>query len=115
MQSDKISINDILPTTPVEEKTDQIRQWMHLVTSALEDYKAKHHQVLKEVTTHLELFLWGMNLGEDDGKGDCGGDDPVTPARKKCKIDVGSARRERRFTSGANVIIKNVLPFLKLS
>jgi len=115
MHTEITSINDILPTTPVAEKTDQIRQWMQSVTSALEDYKAKHHQVLKEVTTHLELFLWGMNLGEGDGKGDCGEDYSVTPARKKCKIDVGSARRERRFTSGANVIIKNVLPFLKLS
>jgi hypothetical protein len=108
MHTEIASINDILPTTLVEEKTDQIRQWMQSVTSALEDYKAKHHQVLKEVTTHLELFLWGMNLGEDDKEA-------IAPARKKCKIDVGSARRERRFTSGANVIIKNVLPFLKLS
>lgn len=115
MHSDIISINDILPTTPVAEKTDQIRQWMQSVISALEDYKAKHQQVLMEVTTHLELFLWGMNLGEVVGKGDCEGGDPVTPARKKSKIDVGSARKERRFTSGANVIIKNVLPFLKLS
>lgn len=94
MQSDIISINDILPTTPVAEKTDQIRQWMQSVTSALEDYKAKHYQVLKEVTTHLELFLWGMNLGEDDGKGDFEGGYSVTPVRKKCKIDVGSTRRE---------------------
>lgn len=117
MHSDIISINDSLPTTPVAEKTDQIRQCMQSVTSTLEDYKAKHQQVLKEVTTHLELFIWGMHLGENDGRGDCEGDDPVTPVRKKCKIDVGawSARKERRFTSGANVIIKNVLPFVKLS
>ena len=33
---------------------------------------------------------------------------------KKAKIDVESMRKERRITSGASIVIKNVLPFLKL-
>jgi len=33
---------------------------------------------------------------------------------KKAKIDIQSERNERRVTSGANIVIKNVLPFLEL-
>ena len=33
---------------------------------------------------------------------------------KKAKVEVESKRKERRITSGASIVIKNVLPFLKL-
>jgi hypothetical protein len=33
---------------------------------------------------------------------------------KKAKIDVESVRKEKCITSGASIVIKNVLPFLKL-
>ena len=33
---------------------------------------------------------------------------------KKAKVDAESARRERRLTCGAEIVIKNVLQFLQL-
>ena len=38
----------------------------------------------------------------------------IIKAAKKAKIDTESVRKERRITSGADIIIKNVLPFLQL-
>jgi hypothetical protein len=35
-------------------------------------------------------------------------------AAKKAKIDDEGARKEARITSGADIIIKNVLPYLKM-
>jgi hypothetical protein len=39
---------------------------------------------------------------------------PEGRTKKKVKIDTKSARKERCITSGASIVIKNVLPFLKL-
>ncbi len=38
----------------------------------------------------------------------------VKPPAKKSKIDVATDRQEKRITSGASIVIKNVLPFLSL-
>ena len=35
--------------------------------------------------------------------------------KKKAKIDTEAARKERRVTCGAEIVIKDVLPFLKLA
>ena len=59
--------------------------------------------------TLLELALWKANLDEYEANG--------VPAREGVRVTRGQrkrARKERRITSGANVIIKNVLPFLEL-
>ena len=57
----------------------------------------------------LELAVWKAKLDEKE-------DDNSNQKlqAKKAEIDVGSARKERRITSGADNIIGNVLPFLKL-
>jgi len=58
-------------------------------------------------TTLLELALWKAKLDESQDERPLGN-------AKKAKIDVKAARQEQRITSGANIVIKNVLPFLKL-
>ena len=97
-------INQALPQTRASRKTVEIRQWIRSVINSIEHYNSEHSSLLREATTLLELALWKANLETGDGGG----------APKKAKIDVESARQERRITCGADIIIKNVLPFLKL-
>jgi hypothetical protein len=102
-------INQVLPNTPTDEKTSAIRLWIRSVITRMEHYKAEHRVLLKEDMTQLELALWKAKLDEK-------GEDRSNPMvqAKKVKIDVESTRTERRITSGASIVIKNVLPFLQL-
>ena len=101
-------INQVLPNTSSARKTDIIRQWMGRVMDKMDHYKAEHYRYVKEGITLLELALWKAKLGEKDE------DSSVVGQRKKAKVDSESARKERRITCGADMVIKNVLPFLKL-
>jgi hypothetical protein len=65
---------------------------------------------LKEFTTLLELALWKVKLDEKDEVENT----LEIQKTKKAKIDDDTARQELRITSGANIVIKNVLPFLVL-
>ena len=94
-------INQVLPTTAAWQKTGKIRQWMESVIRRLDRYKAEHKAILKEATTLLELALWKDKLGDNEKD-------------EKVAMDTLRARAESRVTSGADVVIKNVLPFLKL-
>eukprot|EP00986_Skeletonema_menzelii_P014704 scaffold10041_cov94-Skeletonema_menzelii.AAC.2 len=58
--------------------------------------------------TQLELAVWKAKLDEKEDKS------TMKVQAKRAKIDEGNAREEMRITSGADIIIKNVLPFLKL-
>ena len=78
-----------------------------MVLDKMDHYKAEHFRYVKEAATLLELALWKAKLGENEDK--CG-----EGRTKKAKIDAESARKERRLTCGAEIIIKNVLPFLLL-
>ena len=84
-------INQELPDTDADEKAITIRLWIRSVIKRMKRYKAEHNRLLKEHMTQLELAIW------------------------KAKLDEKSTREERRITSGADIIIKNVLPFLKLA
>ena len=64
---------------------------------------------MKEAMTLLELALWKAKLDESHKE-----DSLKEPKTKRAKIDSGIIRKERRVTCGANIIIKNVLPFLQL-
>ncbi len=61
--------------------------------------------------TVLELALWKAMLDEEEDKAEI---DSHERKAKRSKIDTEAVRRERRVMSGADVVIKNVLPFLKL-
>eukprot|EP00984_Skeletonema_dohrnii_P001469 scaffold469_cov138-Skeletonema_dohrnii-CCMP3373.AAC.3 len=100
-------INQVLPDTQTSYKTDAIRQWMHSVIDKMDHYKAEHYRYVKEGITILELTLWKARLDEKEDSSEEG-------TTKKAKVDAESARIEKRITCGADVVIKNVLPFLNL-
>ncbi len=97
-------INQDLPNTPAHEKTDTIRLWIASVINRMEHYKAEHNRLLKEDMTQLELAVWKANLDERE-------EDYL---EGRAMIGTGGARKERRITSGASIVIRNVLPFLQL-
>ena len=102
-------INQLLPNTPAEEKTAAIRWWMERVIQRIDHYKSEHYALLKEAMSLLELALWKANL--DDNMGNHGA------AQEGVRVTRGQrkrARKDRCITSGASIVIKNVLPFLKL-
>ena len=58
---------------------------------------------MNEATTLLELALWKANLDDNEE------DEPEREEHSRKR-----ARKEICVTSGADVVIKNVLPFLQL-
>ncbi len=103
-------INQDLPNSPAREKTDAIRLWIESVINRMEHCKVEHQTLLKEDMTQLELAVWKAKLDEREERGIDG-----KSLAKKAKIDVDTIRKEKRITSGASIIIKNVLPFLQLA
>jgi hypothetical protein len=103
-------INHVLPNTHAREKTDEIQQWMEGIMDKMHHYKAAHCMYVREGITLLELALWKAKLGEKEDEDDKSAERQT----KKAKVDSESARKERRITCGADIVIKNVLPFLQL-
>ena len=102
-------INLDLPIAPANEKTATIRQWMERVLERIEHYKSEHYALLKEFTTLLELALWKANLDDNVGYD--------AAAREGVRVTRGQIKRAKKdisITSGASIVIKNVLPFLEL-
>ena len=91
-------INQVLPTTSADEKTGEIK-------SVIE-----HYIHVKEGITLLELALWKAKLDEKEDKCEEG-------RTKKADVDaeIECARNEKRIKCGADIVIKNVLPFLRLA
>jgi len=100
-------INQVLPNTTSYQKTAEIQEWMTSVISQLDHFKAEHKALLKEATTLLELALWKANL--DDNEGGVLEKEGVRITRGRRK----RARKEICVTSGASIVIKNVLSFLQ--
>ena len=102
-------INLTLPTFTAWHKTGAIQRWVGTVIGRLDHYKTEHKAILKEATTLLELVLWKANLADNEG-GEI--------EREGVRTTRGSRKRARKeicVTSGASIVIKNVLPFLQLS
>ena len=95
-------INQTLPTTT------KIRQWLRTVIHQLDHFKVEHRRLMKEATTLLELALWKANLGDN------GGDSLEREGVRTTRGSRKRARKEICVTSGASIVIKNVLPFLQL-
>mmetsp|Transcript_18053 Transcript_18053/g.27484 ORF Transcript_18053/g.27484 Transcript_18053/m.27484 type:complete len:192 (+) Transcript_18053:517-1092(+) len=89
-------INLILPND-TGDKAFTIQRWIQSVIRKMESCTVGHQNLLMEATTLLELALWKFKLDE---MGE--GDDTCT-------------KNELRVTSGASIVIKNVLPFLRLA
>ena len=101
------SINQILPNTSsyANEKTGAIQQWIRTVLLRLEQYKTEHNDLLIEATTILELALWNSKLllKKKD-----------TTHRRDVERDEQKKRVDCRVNCGSDIIIPNVLAFLKL-
>ncbi|KAK1738545.1 hypothetical protein QTG54_010575 [Skeletonema marinoi] len=80
---------------------------MDAVLDKMDHYKGEHYRYVKEGITLLELALWKAKLGEKE-------DSSKEGRTKKAKVDAVSARKGTRITCGAEIVIKNVLLFLKL-
>ena len=111
MKDEIYRINQVLPNTPhtYTNKTVVTQQWMETVMERVDHYKLEHYALLKEFTTLLELALWKANLDDNSGSD--------AAAREGVRVTRGQrkrARKDRSITSGANIVIKNVLFFLKL-
>ncbi len=111
MEEELDRINQTLPNIRAAEKARTIQQWVARVLQRMEQYKTKHHALLTEATTLLELALWKTKLFNQTGDEKKCSVDVVT---KNAKVDDEAARKEHRVTCGANIVIKNVLPFLAL-
>ena len=96
----------ILPCISSRGKTDAIQGWIQRVIDRIEHFKAEHNLFLIEATTLIELALWKANLIKENNLEDT--------FQAKVNINVGDERKERRVTCGAEIVIKNVLPFLRL-
>lgn len=57
----------------------------------------------------LELAIWKAKLEEKEDE-----NATVKLRVKTAKVDVESMRKEKRITSGASIVIRNVFPFLQL-
>ena len=110
-------INQVLPNTHANDKTGIIKRWMDSVIDKTDQYKAEHYRYVKEGVTLLELALWKAKLDEKE-EYECVGekeDNCEAEGRtKKAKVDVESARKDKRMICGADMVISNVLPFLQL-
>ena len=84
----------------MNEKTNARRLWVSSVINTMERYKAEHNRLLKE--EHMAQ----VELDEKE-------DEPCS-CNLRQQHDVESMRREKRITSGACIVIKNVLPSLEM-
>ncbi len=103
-------INQVLPGTDPYEKADATRQWIQSVISRIGHYKAEHRAILREDMVLLELALWKAKLDRENNA-----DSEEENVAKKMKLDPNIAKKTARVTCGADIVIKNVLPFLKLA
>jgi hypothetical protein len=81
--------------------------WRDETLAKLEYYESEYGR-LKEVTSLLELAIWKMKIN-DGSKDLCetmGGDN------EKIKRDGAEFRLQCRISCGANIVIKNMWPYL---
>ena len=101
-------INQVLPNTHANDKTEEIRQWMHSVIDKMDHYKAEHFGYVREGITLLELAVWKAKLDENEDNCEAEGN------TNKAEVGVECARKDKRMICGADMVINNVLPFLQL-
>ncbi len=104
-------ISQTVQGTPGVEKGAAIQRWIEPILDKMEHYKTEHKVLVKDAMALLELALWKAKLLNEEGM-QCETEEEKKP--KKARIDKESTRAEHRVTCGANIVIKNVLPFLAL-
>ena len=107
-------INQILPHTPATGtilggKNEAIKRWIETAYRKMNRYKAEHYRLLREAAILLELALWKAKLGENE--------EYSLENAVEAKLNIyrcSSKRSEARIISGAGIVIKNVLSYLRL-
>ena len=100
LESETLQINRVLPKLKDDDgrKMTKMHEWMESIHYKIESSKLLHNKMIeKEAMTLIELVLWKIKLG-----------DGHVAIRNKRK------RGQCRVNCGADVVIKNVLPFLTL-
>jgi len=100
LRSFRNNMMEIINTTPMGNSK---QNWFSGVKSNLCQFETKF-QNLKEATSVLELVLWKNSIVEtmsDDGR-----------ESRKRKFDEPDSRSQCRVSCGADVIFRNVLPYL---
>ena len=103
-----------LHATHISEKTTVIQQWMERVLQRIEHFKLEHYALLEKATTLLELALWKTKLLDETFGEVIVGTEGARTTRSQWKRARLESRQVARVTCGADIIIKNVVPFLKL-
>jgi hypothetical protein len=109
-------INQVLPTIAADSKTEEIKSWGRLLITRILQYKTEHFFVVKEAMVLLELALWKTKLLEKFEEIIMIAEQErvsVTTRRQRKRARLEN-RQDLRITSGAEIIIENVLPFLTL-
>ncbi len=110
-------INQVLPTIAANSKRQEIKSWGRLLITRILQYKTEHFFVVKEAMVLLELALWKTKLLDEKFEEIImiaeQGRVSVTTRRQRKRARLES-RQGLRITSGAEIIIENVLPFLTL-
>lgn len=106
-------INQVLPGIGRMDKTAAVQVWIESVLERLDHFKDEHYKLVSEAMALIELALWQAKM---DNKIE---EDPTQErVAKRVKTDHDSGeergRQEQRIKCGANVVVKNVLPFLGL-
>jgi len=96
-----------------DAKSRLIKWWLASVLNKLNEYKARHCRYVKEAMSLLELALWKAKLTVGEA-GASSGSVELERQSKKIKVDGKVARKEKRLLCSADIVIKNVLPFLEL-
>ena len=99
LETETQRINQILPKLNEDDdrKITKLHEWMESINYNIECSKRRHNKVIKESLAVIELGLWKVKLDEEN-----------VSSRNKRK------RGQCRVNCGADVVIKNVLPFLTL-
>jgi hypothetical protein len=111
MEEEIDRINQTLPNIIAIDKAGATQEWITRVLQRMEHYKSEHQIILKEAMTLLELALWKANLHDNEADDAAAAQEGVRVTRGRVK----RARKDRCITSGASIVVKNVLPFLALN
>ncbi len=89
---------------------------MEIVLQRIEHYKLEHYSLLEKATTQFELALslWKTKLLDETFGDVIVGTEGARTTRGQLKRARLESRQVARVTCGADIIIKNVVPFLKL-
>jgi hypothetical protein len=79
--------------------------FIQIIRTLIAHFEAQYYY-LKEITTILELAVWKLRMNENIPQ------EKATPRQKKFKTDELITRQQCHVTSGADVVIGHVLPFL---